>query len=295
LQSINFSNRDFMWSTNFNLTFNRNKVVALYPGFDGSPTQLSHNGMTTVQIGEPMGTFYLPTFGGFDEYGNPLIKEINQELAQEQIYEYTGNLVRPTGSVANNNRVIQYGKTGLPKWYGGINNTFSYKGFNLGILFTFQGGHYLYGNGPGSTRVGLGKSNYKKDLIANSWSSDNPDAKYPVLNWNNREINPLNPDADPQPISDMSTHYLRKGDFARLRTISLSYDFPATIAQKAFMKGLNVYINMNNVATFYHNKDFDPEQVNTSGDAQTRNIGQGIVGTGYWQVFSANFGINITF
>jgi TonB-linked SusC/RagA family outer membrane protein len=295
LKSFNVTNKDWQWTTNFNFTYNKNKVVALYPGFDGSPTQLSFNGLTTVQIGEPMGTFYLPTFGGYDEYGNPLIKEIDPELAEEQIYEYTGENVRSIGSVTNKNRVIQYGKTGLPKWYGGLNNSVSYKGFTLGVLLTFQGGNYLYDNNASLRRVGTGNGNYRKGLLEDTWTPENPNAKYPVLAWENKELNPENPEANANKINDNSTNYLKKGDFARLRTISLSYDVPRAIAQKVFMKGLNVYVNMNNVATISGYKDYDPEQVNTSGDAQTRNIGQGIAGPGYWQAFSTNFGVNITF
>ncbi len=296
LQSINVNSGQFQWTTNFNFTTNKNKVLELYPGFDGNPTQLSFGNKTTVQIGEPMGTYFLPTFGGYDEFGNPLIKEINQELAQDQVYEYTGENVRPIGSVTNDNRVIQYGKTGLPTWFGGLTNTFSYKGLSLSVLLTFQGGHYLYDNDNSLRRVGLGRSVYRKGLLDDAWSPSNTDALYPVLSWNNLELNPIDPNANAQVISDESTNYLEKGDFMRIRTISVSYDLPSEIAGKAFMKGIRVYANLNNVGTITGFKAYDPEVVNTSGDAQSRNIGQGIInGVPYFQVFSANFGVNLTF
>ena len=292
INSVNVNAGAFRWTSGLNFTTNKNKVLELYPGFDGDPLQLSFNGLTTVQEGEPLGMFFLPEFAGYDESGNVLIREIDQELANDQVYEFTGNTIRNTGNARNANSVIQYGKTGLPTFYGGLNNTFSYKGLSLNVLFTFQGGHYIYDN-IGLARVGSGKNNLRKDVIGNTWTPDNTDATYPVLTWNNRENNPLDPDQPAQNLADRSTFWLERGDFIRLRTVSLSYALPNRIFEKNFLKGVNVFVNLNNVATFSRFDAVDPEVLNTGG-ATERNIGQGVVGgVPYWQVFTASAGVNI--
>ena len=295
INSVNLDIGGFRWNSSFNLTTNKNKVLELYPGFDGDPLQLSFNGLTTVQEGEPLGLFYLPEFAGYDESGNVLVREIDQELAANQQYEFTGNTVRNVGNVANENSVIQYGKTGLPTFYGGLNNTFSYKGLSLSVLFTYQGGHYVYDN-IGLARVGNGRRNLRADVVGNTWTPENPNATYPVLTWNNLENNPEDPDQQPQQLADRSTFWLEKGDFIRLRTINLAYNLPNRWFEKNFLQGINVFINLQNVATFSKFDTVDPEVVRTSGDPTARNIGQGIIGgVPYWQVFTASGGVNIKF
>jgi TonB-linked SusC/RagA family outer membrane protein len=291
LRTINLNVNRFRWSTEFNLTTNKNKVLELYPGFDGDPRQLSFGGLTTVQEGEPLGMFFLPEFAGYDDSGNLLIREIDQDLAENQVYEFTGNDVRATRNATRDNSVIQYGKTGLPTFYGGFKNTFSYAGLSLDVLFTYQGGNYIYDD-IGLRRVGRGTNNLRADLVGNTWTPSNPDAEYQALTWNNLENNPAD-GSDPVAINDRSTRDLVKGDFIRLRNISLSYQLPRNLFVNNFLDGARFYVNLNNVATFSKFDATDPEIVNTGG-AQARNLGQGVVGgVPYWQVFTATFGVNI--
>ena len=296
INTINVDAGGFRWSTGFNLTTNQNKVLELYPGFDGDPLQFSFNGFTTVQEGEPLGLFFLPEFAGYDESGNVLVREIDQDLAANQQYEFTGNTVRNIGNAANENSVIQYGKTGLPTFYGGLNNTFSYKGLSLNVLFSFQGGNYVYDN-IGLARVGNANQNLRADVVGNTWTPENPNATYPVLTWNNLENNPEDPDQQPQQLSDRSTFWLEKGDFIRLRTINLAYNLPTRWFKKNFLQGVNLFVNLQNVATFSRFDTVDPEIVRTdNSDPTARNIGQGVIGGApYWQVFTASGGVNIKF
>ncbi len=293
INSVNIDAGGFRWTTGLNFTTNQNEALELYPGFDGDPLQLSFNGLTTVQVGEPLGTFFLPEFAGYDESGNVLVQEVDQDILEaDGSYVFTGNTVRNTGNSDNQNSVIQYGKTGLPTFYGGLDNTFTYRGLSLNILFTFQGGHYIYDD-IGLRRAGLGQRNLRADVVGNTWTPDNPNADYPVLTWNNRENNPVDPDQPAQNLSDRSTQWLERGDFVRLRTINLSYNLPQKIFEKNFLKGARLFINLNNVATFSRFDAVDPETL-IGSNAQERNIGQGVVrGVPFWQVFTASGGVNI--
>ena len=292
VRSVNVRAGRFRWSTEFNLTTNRNEVTELYPGFDGDPRQLSFNGLTTVQVGEPLGMFFLPEFAGYDDSGNMLLREIDAELAADQIYEFTGETVRATGNAAVQNSVIQYGKTGLPTFYGGLKNTFSFGGLSLGVLFTYQGGNYIYDN-IGLQQVNQGLTNLRADLVGNTWTPDNPNAKYQALSWGNLELDPED-GADPISTTNRSTRELSKGDFIRLRTISLNYRLPKDLFERNLLNGARLYVNLNNVATFSSFDTLDPEIV-TTGSAQSRNVGQGVLGgVPYWQVFTGTFGVNIS-
>lgn len=292
INSTNILSGNFKWTTSFNLTTNKNKVIKLYPGFNGDPLQFSFNGITTVQEGGPLGQFYLPEYAGLDDSGNVLIKEIDQEKADQGIYEFTGNVIRNTGSAANDNSIIHENKTGLPTVYGGLTNTITYKNLSLSFLLTFQGGHYIY-DAMGLRRAGNGSDNFRKDLVDNSWTPENPDAKYPVLMWNNLENNP---EGTANNLSDKSSYWLEKGDMLRLRNVTLNYEVPEYLVKKTrAFAGISFYVNLENVATFSKFNAVDPEVVNTGG-AQDRNIGQGVVGgVPYWQVFTAVAGVNVKF
>lgn len=296
---------DFRWTTDFNLTLTRNRVLSLYPEFNGSPTTLSINNLTTVQLNKPIGMFYLPEFGGYDANGNPTIREIDKEAASRQEYVFTGRNIVPTASEVIENSVIQDGKTGLPTFFGGLNNTLSYKGITLSCLFYFQGGNYLYDNVPAIRNIGSGQNVLRKELATESWSAQNPDAYYRIPTWTSLELGAANP-ATAKTVSDQSTRFLQKGDFIRLKTLSLAYQLPAQWLKRTPITGINVFANLNNVATLTRFRGYDPEQVYNgdreaaiNGRAATsvmRNLGQGLINfVPPVQVFSMNWGVNINF
>ncbi|HEV7347353.1 TonB-dependent receptor [Telluribacter sp.] len=307
LSSENVRSRDggFGWTTDLNLTLNKNKVITLYPEFSGSPTTLSINGLTTVQLGKPIGMFYLPAFAGYDANGNPTIKEIDPEAASRQEYVFTGNTLVPTSSQVNANSIVQDGKTGIPTFFGGLTNTLSYKGISFSFLLYFQGGNYLYDNIGALRNIGSGQTVLRKDLATDSWSAQNTDAYYRAPTWTNRELGTANP-SKAKNVSDDSDHFLQRGDFMRLKTLTLSYQLPASLLKKLPFSNINVFMNMNNVATFTKVRGFDPEQLyagiqedvinSRPTTAVQRNLGQGIVNFAPpIQVFSANWGINLNF
>jgi TonB-dependent starch-binding outer membrane protein SusC len=307
LNSINFQSgkSGFKWTTDLNLTLNKNKLISLYDGFNGSPTTLSINNLTTVQLGKPIGMFYLPVFAGYDANGNPTIKEIDKEAASRQEYIFTGRTIVPTATEVVDNSVVMDGKTGLPTYFGGLTNTFSYRGLSLSCLFYFQGGNYIYDNMPNLRNVGSGQNVLRKELVTESWSPQNPDAYFRIPSWTSLELGAANA-ATAKTVSDQSDRFLQKGDFIRLKTISLSYQLPSALLKKTPISNVNLFMNLNNVATFTQVRGFDPELVYTGvredaingrgTTAAQRNLGQGLVNfMPPIQVFSMNWGVNVNF
>lgn len=285
VSSLNVANKDFSWSTNFNITTNKNEVEELYLGFDNSdPTAFSFGNYTGLNIGSKLGEYFLPEFAGYDANGNPLIIDIE-----------TGDAVLNTATANLNNRVLQ-GKSGLPTFYGGLGNTFSYKGLSLDVLFTFQGGHYILDQ-IGLDNIGNGTTVLRQSLVSDSYSSDNQDSYFSTLSWNGQSIDPTG--GATEAISTISTQKLHKGDMIRLRNITLGYDLKKGMQKlfnnDSFIKDANLFVKLQNVATFSKFDILDPETLN-SGEAQARNLGQGVVsGVPAWQVMTSSLGLNLTF
>lgn len=289
INSTNIINKNFSWTTDFNFSTNKNKVTALYEGFNGSPTQFGVDGITVVQVGKPLGMFYLPAFAGYDANGNPMIKEVDAAKAATYEYEFTGNNIVPTSALVNANRVINEDKTGLPTYFGGLGNTINYKGFTFRALLTFSGGNYIYDNVGYLRNVGSGSS-----VLRREYATAAP-GEYGAPTWGNKEINPA-PGTTAKTVGDKSDKWLEKGDYARLKVISLGYSLPQSVLKNKFIGSAKVFVNLNNVATFSKYKAYDPEIVRTGGSQQEQNVGQGIVGgVPYFQVFTASLGVNIGF
>jgi hypothetical protein len=178
-------------------------------------------------------------------------------------------------------------KTGLPTFFGGINNTFNYKGLSLSAQLTFQGGNYLFNNIEIS-QTSPGGGTLREDYIGNYWTPENRNAIYPRPSL-------ASITRDGQSLSREHTRYLYKGDFARLNFVQLAYDFPAELLGNVGLKGLRVFVSANNLYTFTSYNGYDPEVVR-GGDEQTRNLGQGFVsGVRYPQIRTFMGGINIKF
>ncbi|MBC7889695.1 MAG: hypothetical protein H7Z13_17605, partial [Ferruginibacter sp.] len=199
----------------------------------------------------------------------------------------------------NNNRIVHKGKQGLPTWFGGLTNTFSYKGIDLTALFTFSGGNYIYdGLRESNSYVRTGTNVILADVYNNTWESGKTNAAYPKLTWNLRDNfnNPNNGTPSPQTLGTRTTRYLYKGDFARLKTVQVAYNLPDAVVQKIRMQGVRIYLNVNNLFTITDYPGFDPEYANVAGNSQDRNLNQGLIGSApIPQVRSMNAGISVTF
>src|SRR5690606_13476078 len=120
---------------------------------------------------KPLGTFFIPRWAGVDaETGNPTWYAADGSLKMfdpntQSWSDGKGNEVSALGGAD----YVYSDKTGLPTWYGGFDNTFRYKHFDLGLSFFFSGGYYLY-NG---TRANLLSNSFSNNLeeIKNRWTT----------------------------------------------------------------------------------------------------------------------------
>lgn len=248
----------FSWDVSFNHTITKNKVLGLDPSIDQTGSGIfGFDNYTLTKKGETLGSYYLPDFAGIDlEKGIPLIWE-----RDAKIYKETGQTVRTgkkiTGTLSNsgNNQFLLSGKSVLPTFYGGLRNTFNYKGFDLTAMITYSGGYYFIDQlEKWMTRVGTGEYALLSSLVEDSWRKPGDVAKYQEIVYNggfyyDDNGNPAKTRSEPL---KMSTQNLKKGDNVQLKEITLGYTVPRSLSKKFLLDYLRLYVNVNNV--FYLTK-----------------------------------------
>jgi hypothetical protein len=169
---------------------------------------------------------------------------------------------------------VLYGPV-LPTYFGGWDNTFSYKGIDLGVFFQFSGGNYIY-NG---TKAGLHDQRFwNNDVdVLNYWTPENPNSKWP---------RPVYGDNVSNGSALVMSNNIEKGDFIRLRNVMLGYTFPKSLIDKVKLSNLRVYAQVQNAALITKYSGIDPENQangnapggagvdrNSVGQARTYTVG----------------------
>jgi TonB-linked SusC/RagA family outer membrane protein len=212
----------FNWTLSANHTFNKSRVLEL------DATEDNINGLFINRVGERQNSLYVVRYAGVDpESGNPLY--LTKDGKTTDVYD-------------PNDRVV-VGTTDPPH-FGGVTNTFSFKGLELGVLFSYVFGNKVYNN----DRTNVENPYYyyssaSRDLLK-TWTKAGDITEYPSL------VSDYHPE---------TTFYVEKGDFVRLRNVMLSYTLPATIAGKIRANTLRVFAQGQNLITWHHVKAYDPE------------------------------------
>jgi TonB-linked SusC/RagA family outer membrane protein len=285
VNSINMDRDGFKWNTSLNFSTNRNKILSLTP-------EMERQKGSVLYKGGRLGLFKMSEYAGIDpERGVHMIWEIDRAKYNETgAFVRTGRKIPFTDTNSTLHEVVLTDKSSIPTYYGGFDNTFTYKGFELGVFFTFSGGNYIYNSREKEwTAPSNGYWMKKTDLLTESWTTPGQtDAKYPLLFmegfapattawdlnaidpatgltgwWKNPDIkNLVNPTAketyDKNGARSL-TKYLEKGDYLRLKTLSLGYNIPKKLASKMYMENLKVYGSATNLLTFTGYTGFDPE------------------------------------
>ncbi len=280
--------KDFSWNANFNITFNKNEVTALAPGVDNiiAATGGLESPNITV-VGQPLGMLFVTRTGGVDPATGRRIfinGDGEQVLFQHIVPAGSGGarFMYPDGSVAptvSSADAIPYRNTN-PKYYGGLDNTFRYKGFELNTLFTFQGGNYIYWG----TYSGLRDQRFWNNSVdvLRAWTKPGDQTDMPKSYFGD---NVSNGSSFPLDIN------VFKGDFIKLRTITLAYNLPAPVLGKVKINNMRFYVSGNNLWFSTKYPGPDPE-VSTNG---TGNINQGVDRNTVGNPRNITVGLNVGF
>ena len=302
LSTVNVSSREFSWRTSFNLTTVNNELTRL--ALESDEINNGNDIPLVNKPGAPLSYFRLARYAGIDPGGGyPLIEEMDLERFEatgERVA--TGNVIPATRDNLQQHLFDNEDKSGLPTFFGGFNNDFTYRGFTLGASFTFAGGNYLLDAAADeATQFNSGSSGaIRQEYVNNYWRPDRRDAEFIAPNWTRRfdildaDGNVVESDVrfDRRRGRERTDYWLQKGDFVRLRTLRLTYNVPLDLTQKLGLRNVLVGIAGNNLLTITGYDGFDPEVVNFGAD---RNRNQGFVGNVIPQVRTWTFNLNFSF
>jgi TonB-linked SusC/RagA family outer membrane protein len=282
LNTVNIKTRDFRWTTDFNITFNKNRLEKAY----GDSLNISTEGYY-IRQGEDVNSVKAIKEVGVDPAsGNPLY----QKLIFDSKGHVTGSqTVQSIGEVLSEGDDRQYQNIGSlqPKYFGGITNTFTYKHVSLSVLLYFQSGNLLFNQD-------------RFDFQMNSVTSYNQIAyiKGQSLWTTPGQKNATEPSLYAQANGDwwnsLNSHFYDNGSYLRVRNIRLSYDLTGSFLKKAGITQAQVYASGDNLFTFTH-KGFlgsDPSG-EYAGDAFQQSTGG--VGFGLGTPRKYLLGLNVTF
>jgi TonB-linked SusC/RagA family outer membrane protein len=259
----------FRWTTSLNASTNRNRVKNL----QGQVIEGGLNSMSRAVEGQPLGVFFTPEFAGVDPANG-------NALWYRNVTNSDGTIDRATTSTYNQAQRVVAGSP-LPKWTGGVTNTFSYKGFSLSIFFNGVFGNKInfYGVGRYSSANGRFEDNQTVNQLA-AWTAQNPNTDVPEarLFFNNGA----------QP----SSRFILDGSFVRLRNATLAYNLPKTLINRAKLNTVRIFVTGLNLLTFTNYAGWDPE---VNADDVVSNIAQGYDFYTAPQARTITGGINIGF
>ncbi|MFD1142401.1 SusC/RagA family TonB-linked outer membrane protein [Larkinella insperata] len=247
LNTVNVNAGSFSWNTTFNISYNKNKVIALTGGSD------IFVGSTVVREGQPVGSFF-----GFVHQGT---WSTSEESEATKYLKRPGDVkyqdVNQDGVINDKDRVI-IGK-GIPDMFGTFLNTFKYKNFDLTVDLQFMTGNDVLYRSEHSAEDRTGIANSFKTVL-NAWTPENQNT----------------PIAQLRPVSagyntNEDTHRVKDGSFLRGRNLLFAYTFPSQTVSKLKLNRLRAYASVQNFFLSTKYPGYDPE-VSTTGNAFDQGV-----------------------
>lgn len=291
LATTNINTRDFSWSTSFNISFNKSKVLALTQNQESIVSAMSWDSwyasvpLYIAKIGQPLGQMYgficdgVYQYEDFDKLANGayLLKDnvptngntrSSIQPGDVKYRDLNGDL-----AVTDNDRTV-IGR-GLPRHFGGFTNNFRYKNFDLNIFFQWS-----YGNDiVNANRLNFetGNKNYLNQYasFANRWTPDNTNSTMPRAGGQYGYV--------------YSTRVVEDGSYIRLKTIALGYNLPVKVISRIKLKNCRLYMSAQNLVTWTNYTGSDPE-VSIGYSALT----PGFDYSAYPRARTITFGLNLT-
>ena len=258
------------WASSFNISHHKNKLTKLL-----SDDLLPIGSNRALMVGHELGAFYLYKMEGIYQYDGEVpqsLYELGVRAGDVKYYDADNN-----GIINDNDRVLTGSSN--PDFFGGWNNTFKYRGFQLDIFFTYMYGNDVYAEWAINATRGGSKMAITEDAALNRWTSAGSSNKYPRSIYSYNSYNSKN-----------STRFLEDGSFIRLRSLTLSYSFPEAKIKKIGMKALRLYVQGDNLFLLSKYSGWDPE---VSSDMDPRFFGVDSYGVPPSRTF--NFGLNLSF
>ena len=312
INTVNFTNKNFSWNTTVTLSHNKNKVnkltgedVQLYlASFGYSGAGASHQ----IAVGQPLGQFYGYVTDGLYQVSDFDYDATTNTYTLKDGVPYHGDKkqIQPgywkfkNVDGSEDNLITENDKTvignAFPDFYGGINNTFTWKDFDLSIFLTYSyGAEVLNATKLTNTKTALTNKNVLAIANeANRWVTVNSNGE---LIKNPEELAAVNRGKSVAVFGDNGSNntYIHSwavedASYLKLSNITIGYSFPKRMINKLGLSKLRIYATGNNLLTWTPYTGFDPE-VSTMSDALTPGVDFGA----YPRSRSFVFGVNVAF
>ncbi|MDI9877620.1 SusC/RagA family TonB-linked outer membrane protein [Flectobacillus rivi] len=258
ITSTNINKGGLVWTTSFNIAQNINKIEKLE-----TPLRYGSRDLILQKEGNPLYSFWVYKQLYVDpETGNVVYEDVNKD-----------------GKITTDDR--QLVGSIWPKFFGGLTNTVTYKGFELSAFFAYQYGNKIYNHnkffGEGGGARDAARVIFASNLARWQKPGDITDVPRPDgINVNN--------------YRDGGSRWLEDGSFIRLRSLNIGYHLPKAIAKRIGAEAAKVFVNGTNLWLLTNYTGLDPES-SASSDQNAQGIDLGTPP----QPRSFQVGINLTF
>lgn len=261
ISSWNLRQKNFSWKTEFNVAQNINKVEKLLTPIND--IDASRN-LVRIQEGSPLYSYWLYKQLYVDpKNGNAIFQKAD------------GSTSTANGTTAADRQIV--GST-WPKFFGGLNNTFTLGDFDLNIFFTYQFGNKVWNHNRMLGETG-GTLDAQRVLLASQldrWTAPGQVTDVPKLTKENYSI-------------QANSRFFEDGSFIRLRTVALGYTVPKQLTARARIQTLRLFFAANNLFLITKYTGADPE-TNLGGNQNLQGYDYAIPP----QPRSIQFGLNLT-
>lgn len=228
LNTVNVRTKNFEWSTSLNLSFTKNRITELQDGLEE---------MSGYKVGKPISSVHTYKWAG-----------VNAADGRPMYYDKEGYI---TYTPVEDDRI--WTKPLEPTFYGGFTNDFKYKGFSLNVFFSFQRGAVALWSDK-LVLIGMdGDCNIMQDMYDKHWSQPGDVTWVPQISYQGAYP------GNPRLTTEYSTLSYEKTDYIKLKSVSLSYDFPRKWLKPLTLEGAQIYLNGNNLWTTTCYPGQDPE------------------------------------
>lgn len=225
ISTLNISKKNFTWKTDFNVSRNINTVEKI-------PNPIVYAGRDLIRLeeGKPLYSYWL--------YKQT---RVNPETGDAEFEDINGD-----GVITAADRQI-VGNT-WPKFFGGFNNNFTYRNFDLGVFFTYSYGNQIWNHNRmlGETGGTLDANRVLLETQLDRWTTPGQITDVPRLTAANY-------------ARQENSRFLEDGSFLRLRQITLGYTIPKKLTSKLRIESFRVYAVATNLLLFTKYKGSDPE------------------------------------
>ena len=229
------------WSSDFNISFLKNEVTALYRN---EPFNAGIRSLNRVEIGQPLGAFHTLRFKGVDpQTGDAIYDDVNGD-----------------GDITADDRVIV--GSPHPDYFGGFTNTISWKGFDFRSFVQFTQGNKVFN----AIRIfaddgGYYFDNKLRDSYEKRWKKPGDIAEQPRLSYDGTSG-----------ARDVSSRFVEDGSYVRLQELTLGYRLPRSWARTFNLDEARFFVSGRNLVTWTDYTGYNPD-VNSNGSSATISLG----------------------